>query len=190
MFPALARGAPLEIPLDLRGRVQQYTDIAAWLPALIRRSSMAAWSDRADLEIAAREIFSEQDGVHSFFCAPDVSSLIAVATYLSKGSLSPYKSTSYFFVLPHEFVTGFALPVELAPHESSCAHINALHRHVTVDDATKARLFAAVQERGCFNYRVDKSSLSASSAALTGVGCLEYSAGPCSGPVPAASYPC
>lgn len=176
MFPALtntaAEAAPGEIPCH------QYPAIAEFLPALVRRTAQGVWYDMRDTAIAASDVFDEADGVHSFFEVSSIDEFVAVGTYLSRGGDKPFKRATYFCVLPNEVRAG--LEVAAVPtHDSRCAPLNALHRHVRIADDQRESLFRVIQEGKLFNYRVDKPAMLSMSAALRSCNCLDYTAGPC-----------
>lgn len=177
MLDVPASAADAALPADIPCR--RYLDIAALLPVLVRRVPQDAWHKQPDLDLAANDVFSEEDGLHSFFEIASTADLATVGTFLSRGGDKPYRRAAYFCALPSHLVELFSLIVEDAPTDSACPPLNAMHRHVLVDPVKKASLFAEIQSANLFNFRVDKRTMHFVRDALSGHHCLDYSNGPC-----------
>lgn len=177
MFPALPDRVPEAIPADLNAR--PFADVERLLPALVRKSSQSAWSASSDLDIAAKEVFNENDGIHSFYLVESRAAFVAVATSLSRGGDKPFKRAAYLFVLPQDVVNAHSLQVTEEPSESPCVQLNLLHRHVVVNEPQKQPVFEDIQRMGCFNFRVDRRSMLDLADQLRSRNCREYTSGPC-----------
>lgn len=162
-----------------------YLDIAELMPVLVRKTAQDTWDEWRDIELAANDIFPDDDGVHSFFEIHSAVDLAAVGTFLSRGGDKPYKRAAYFCAMPRRIVESFALTVEQAPTESSCPPLNAMHRHVFVDPAKRVDIFAEIQNANLFNFRVDKRTMHVVRATLFDRHCFDYSDGPCERCAPA-----
>jgi hypothetical protein len=177
MFPELP--VPVDavpIPRDVNGR--PYTDLDRLMPILVRKSSQSSWSAVADHDVAAQEVFSEPDGIHSFFRVGTPNALAAVAAFMTKHQSK--RRVAYFFALPEQLVLDHELAVTFAPIEhSNCKPLSELHRHVEISEDRKERLFREIQEAQLFNYRVDRNAMSRMEDLLRTWNCLDYMVGPC-----------
>ena len=164
---------------------RRYLEIAELTPVLVRKTAQDPWYKQPDLQLAAADVFSESDGVHSFFEISSVADLAAVGTFMSRGGDKPFKRAAYFCALPLRIIESFALPVEHAATESACPPLNDMHRHVSLDPTKRLAVFVEIQNANLFNFRVDKRTMYAVRDVLQNRGCLDYSAGPCAVCAPA-----
>src|ERR1700691_3600062 len=170
MFPALPSAPKQGPPAD--GNAKIFDDIAHILPVLVRKSRQGDWSVATDLDVAALEVFDEADGIHSFYRVATTCSLVAVAAFMTRNQ-DKFRA-AYFFALPEDLVTEYALQVSAVPADgSSCPPLNAIHRHVEIEEKKKEALFREIQQRHVFNYRIDKESMVTMKRLLTQSKCRD-----------------
>jgi hypothetical protein len=169
------------IPRNLVPFARLIAELRQYLPALLRKSTMDAWSVENEAEIAAMNVFDEPDGIHSFFRVASVDELVAVAAYMTRSQEPP--RAAYFFALPEDMIAKYELPVDACPADDSrCPPIHALHRHVLIGEIQRVLMFDEIRGRGLFNYRVDRSARRTMIDLLHDRHCLDYSDGPCAAP--------
>jgi len=164
------------VPGDVNAK--SFLEIKDVVPILVRKSTQGIWSADDDLSVRARDIFNEEDGVHSFFHVTDASALASVAAFMTR--LQSKRGAAYFFALPEDLAVRHALTVSETPvEESKCGPLVNLHRHVDIDPSKREALFAAIRDRKLYNFRVDKTSIADMVRLLADQGCLDYCNGPC-----------
>lgn len=177
MFPALpAKLEPEPLPPGVNAR--PFASIGDLLPVLVRKSAQNCWNARTDFNVAALEVFSEIDGIHSFYYITSRSALAAVAAFMTRSQKK--RRAAYFFAVPEHLVVEYALPVSREPvTDSNCPPLHDLHRHVKINDDSKEPLFREIQARQLFNYRVESTVMRQIAERLQAQNCRDYAVGPC-----------
>jgi hypothetical protein len=178
MLPALPNPKPGDPPRDVVCRA--YSSIQDVAPVLVRRTAQDIWYDTRDPAIAAEEAFEETDGIHSFYEIRSVSDLAAVGAFMSSQRDKPYRKAVYFCAVTGDLIERFNLRIEPAQADGSrCPAMHAMHRHVTIEEGQRLRLFQQIQDAKLFNFRVDRSALTATHEALKAQQCLDHHGGAC-----------